>query len=58
MEESSGFGFPTPEPRIDLEMELEQRVLGLRYARKYCINETQEERSKRIEARPKNAECQ
>ena len=37
------------ETYVDFEKALEQRVLGVRNARVYRIDETQEERNKRIE---------
>lgn len=38
-----------PAPNIRIDDELEQRVLGVKNARTILIDETQEERSKRIE---------
>ena len=43
------FGNIEPAPTIRIDDELEQRVLGVKNARTILIDETQEERSKRIE---------
>lgn len=43
------FGNIGPDPTIRIDDELEQRVLGVKNARTIHIDETQEERSKRIE---------
>lgn len=39
----------TPFSTINIEEELEQRLLGIKNARTILIDETQEERSKRVE---------
>jgi len=49
MIEPPDFGFPTPEPSINLEMELEQRIRLIRNALEYRVDEKLEERNKRIE---------
>ena len=39
----------TPFPTINIEEELEQRLLGVKNARTILVEETQEERNKRVE---------
>lgn len=49
MKEPPKFGYIEPAPTIRIDDELEQRLLEVKNARTILIDETQEERSKRIE---------
>lgn len=49
MIEPPKFGEVKPDPTLRFDDELEQRILGVKNARTIHIDETQEERSKRIE---------
>lgn len=49
MIEPPKFGNIEAQPRIKIEEELEQRILGVKNARGFRVDETQEDRSRRIE---------
>ena len=49
MIESPKFGNIEAQQRIKIEEELEQRILAVKNARAYRVDETQEDRSRRIE---------
>lgn len=49
MIEPPKFGNIEAQPRIKIEEEFEQRILAVKNARAYRVDETQEDRSRRIE---------